>query len=299
MKLFLSWSGDLSHEVALLLRNWIPQVIQSVEPYVSSEDIDKGTRWSTDIAKELESSFFGIICVTKDNIASPWVNFEAGALSKAIDSSKVCPLLFNIKRSEVNGPLLQFQSTVFEKEDFKKLMTSINSSLDPHALPVAVFDRSFEKWWPDLEEKINQLKATNHSESSAGIHEVVSTSESDILEEILTLVRNQQKILHSPEELIPNSYIEKTFGRLLRSHDFSRGKEINIEAVNDLMESVNIALLEIENIKDGAKPENVETLRQSLRRMKFATRHIASRIVRPRILGRGVSQMELFNPEES
>ena len=98
MKVFISWSGNKSHKVAMIFREWLPSVIQSLEPYVSSEDIDKGARWSSDIAKELEDSTFGILCVT-------------------MDKSFVTPFLFDIKRSEVNGPILQFQSTVFEKED--------------------------------------------------------------------------------------------------------------------------------------------------------------------------------------
>ena len=117
MKVFLSWSGNLSLKITLALRDWLPSVIQAVKPYVSSEDIDKGTRWSTDIAKELESSSYGILCITSANMEAPWVNFEAGALSKAIDKSDVAPFLFNVKRSEVQGPLLQFQSTVYEKNE--------------------------------------------------------------------------------------------------------------------------------------------------------------------------------------
>ena len=129
MRVFLSWSGESSHKVACVLKEWLPSVIQSIRPYVSSQDIDKGARWSTDIAKELHESTFGILCVTRANIDAPWINFEAGALSKTIERSSVAPFLFDIKRSEVQGPLLQFQSTVNEKDDVFKLIASLNSAM--------------------------------------------------------------------------------------------------------------------------------------------------------------------------
>ena len=122
MKVFISLSGELSHKIALCLREWLPSVIQSLEPYVSSEDIDKGERWNQSVIKELDETSFGVICVTKDNFNAPWLLFEAGALSKAVEKSWVVPFLFNIKRSEIDrrSPLLQFQSVVFEKPDIKK-----------------------------------------------------------------------------------------------------------------------------------------------------------------------------------
>ena len=93
MKVFLGWSGEVSHDVALALHSWLPRVIQVVRPYVSSEDIAQGARWSAAIAAELGTSNFGIICVTKENVNSPWINFEAGALSREIDKSRVSPFL--------------------------------------------------------------------------------------------------------------------------------------------------------------------------------------------------------------
>ncbi len=133
MKVFISWSGNISLKVALIFRDWLPSVIQSIEPYVSSEDIDKGARWSTDIAKELENSTFGILCVTKENLEAPWLSFEAGALSKTMEKSFVSPFLFDIKRSEVQGPILQFQSTIFEKDDIKKWSKHLT---EPVEMPV-------------------------------------------------------------------------------------------------------------------------------------------------------------------
>ncbi|MCX5899546.1 MAG: hypothetical protein NTX06_02220 [Proteobacteria bacterium] len=56
MKIFISWSGEVSHSVALALRDWLPSVIQSIEPFVSSEDIDRGARWATEIGSKLEKA---------------------------------------------------------------------------------------------------------------------------------------------------------------------------------------------------------------------------------------------------
>lgn len=130
MKIFLSWSGDLSHKVACVFRDWLPNVIQSITPYVSSEDIDKGARWTSDIASQLEDSSFGIIFVTKENMDAPWVNFEAGALSKSVEQARVCPFLFDLKRTDIKeSPLLQFQLTNNTKKDIEKLILTINNNL--------------------------------------------------------------------------------------------------------------------------------------------------------------------------
>jgi len=199
MRVFLSWSGDLSHKTAIIFRDWLPSVIQSIVPYVSSEDIDKGARWSTDIAKELENSTFGILCVTKENVHAPWLTFEAGALSKTMEKAAVSPFLFDIKRSEVSGPILQFQSTIFEKEDIKKLLLSLNNACGPETLTDERLEKAFSVWYPTLEEQLNTLLQNKPVTPVVDKEEGPIDSSSEILEEILDLTRNNQKLLRNPE----------------------------------------------------------------------------------------------------
>ena len=199
MKLFISWSGNKSHKVALVFRDWFPSVIQSIEPYVSSEDIDKGARWSTDIAKELENSTFGILCVTKENLQAPWLSFEAGALSKTMDKSFVSPFLFDIKRSEVNGPILQFQSTIFQKDDIKKLVKTLNKACGESSIADARIEKAFEVWYPTLEAELNKLKSVVDEPGEKKEKEESASMSSEILEEILDLSRNNQKLLRNPD----------------------------------------------------------------------------------------------------
>ncbi len=218
MKVFISWSGEISNKVALAFREWLPSVIQAIEPYVSSEDIDKGARWSTDIAKELEASRFGILCVTRENADAPWLNFEAGALSKTIDKSRVSPFLFGLKRSEIRtGPLLQFQSTVYEKSDVAKLLHSINCAAEPRCIDETRLDSVFDVWWPKLQEFIEPHLAG--VEASGSVAVAPSSGEmrndaADILEEILELTRSQHKLLNSPESILPPPYLEHIVRRL-------------------------------------------------------------------------------------
>lgn len=208
MRVFLSWSGEASHGVACVLKEWLPSVIQSIRPYVSSQDIDKGARWSTDIAKELQESAFGILCVTRSNIEAPWINFEAGALSKTIDKGLVAPFLFDIKRSEVQGPLLQFQSTVNEQADVFKLIASLNNAMpESEKLEDSALKKSFDVWWPELEKALRAIGTTEERPKPVEKTGKLAHSEA-ILEEILDLTRSQQRLLRSPEELLPRAYFE-------------------------------------------------------------------------------------------
>lgn len=215
MRVFLSWSGPLSHQVALAFKEWLPLVIQSVDAYVSSEDIDKGKRWSTHIAKELETCSYGVICVTKENLNAPWVNFEAGALSKFVNDSYVSPFLLDLKKSEVKGPLLQFQSTSYDREDVRKLVGSINKSAGEQGLEESRLNSVFDVMWRVLETKLNEI-LSNHTASISGSENTETDSNTDknnlnepILEELLELSRSQQKLLNSPNDLIPKEYFRE------------------------------------------------------------------------------------------
>ena len=261
MKIFISWSGSTSHKVAIVLRDWLPSVIQSLEPYVSSEDIDKGARWSTDISKELENSSFGILCITKDNLDASWLHFEAGALSKSVERSRVSPFLFGVKRSEIQGPILQFQSTTFERDDVKKLVQSLNLSDSDEApsLDESRLEQIFDVWWPTLEKGLNEIEVADAEEVAPSSHDPSRSSE--IMEEVLELLRGQHRLLNSPEELIPPEYLD----RALRRHgglpdDRVSSRRGGLPADHPIFSDLEQTLLKFE---EALSQEDVQIIRES------------------------------------
>jgi hypothetical protein len=160
MKVFISWSGDMSHKIALALGEWLPSVIQAVKPFVSSRDIAAGDRWGDVLAGELEETRFGIICITPFNLRAPWLNFESGALSKTVDHSSVVPLLCGVDRSMVRGPLAQFQSTLFNRDEMQALLCSLNDRLSEESrLSEELLRRTFDLWWPQLDKDLSAIDA--------------------------------------------------------------------------------------------------------------------------------------------
>jgi hypothetical protein len=217
MKIFISWSGETSRKVAVVLRDWLPSVIQSITPYVSSEDINKGVRWSSDISEQLNSTSFGIICLTPENLDAPWIHFEAGALSKAVDKSRVAPFLLGLKTSDVRGPLVQFQSTLFNREEVKKLVLSINESEENGLrLDEARLLSFFDVWWPRLEDSLSAIEVSVPKDKDQS-HRATAGQRAEIMEEMLVLLRAQQKQLSDPQTLLPPEYLR----HVMRSHGWS------------------------------------------------------------------------------
>jgi hypothetical protein len=188
MKVFISWSGDRSMAIAEKLRDWLPTIVQSVEPFISTQDVPVGGRGLNVLASELQNCSFGILCLTQENKQEPWIHFEAGALSKVIEASRIVPLLLDLKISDLTGPLVQFQAIAIENRDrvFALIKALAEHSSPP--IPESRLQRLFDSLWPELEETVSQLKIAAASEPKQD-----ARSEREIMEEILLLSRNTER----------------------------------------------------------------------------------------------------------
>lgn len=181
MKVFLSWSGDQSKAYANALRDWLPLVIHFVEPWVSDADIEAGERWATEVGKELDSSNFGLVCITKENIGSQWLLFEAGALSRSMQEGRVIPLLFDIEFKDISGPLAQFQAKKFDNRGVWDAVCAINRLGEP-PVPDARLKQLFDALWGDIEKQVDAVP-TNAKPVK------VTRPQTEVLEELVSSVR--------------------------------------------------------------------------------------------------------------
>lgn len=154
--MFLSWSGHTSRLVADALRDWLPNVVQSIEPWLSAQDIPYGTQWYAEVSERLETSSAGIICLTRENLSAIWLNYEAGALARS--QTIVCPYLLDLKPSEIAGPLSQFQCAQANREDTYRLLLTLNKSSETGAVSEPILQRAFELHWPSLEARLNDIR---------------------------------------------------------------------------------------------------------------------------------------------
>jgi TIR domain len=183
MRVFISWSGDRGRAAADALAGWLPQVINALKPWVSTSGIEKGARWSAEVAAKLEESRAGIVCLTPNSLHADWILFEAGALAKTVANTYVCTFLIGMEPSDVAGPLAQFQATKAMKPDVLRLVKTLNGALGEGALSESHVATAFEKWWPDLEKQISTLPAETATHPSA-------RTDRDLLNEILETIRN-------------------------------------------------------------------------------------------------------------
>lgn len=171
MRIFVSWSGELSHTVAQALREWLPNVIQAVDVFLSSEDIAKGSHWFQELNRELDESSFGILCLTRQNVGAPWVLYEAGALGKRFEATRIVPLLIDLKIADLQGPLAQLNAAELQKIEIARVVAAINGQLKP-ALSEKQLDKAFKTWWPDLESKLEQARKDVASSASKFTYDI-------------------------------------------------------------------------------------------------------------------------------
>lgn len=214
MKVFISWSGELSQKISEELKKWLQQCIQSLEVFYSRDDIEKGEYWSTRLSEELRDTNFGIVCLTPENINSQWIYFESGALSKMIES-KVATIVVGMNIADVKGPLGRFQNTKLEKDDMYKLLQSINSSISK-PLDENILKPSFEAFWPVFEAKVTSILETAITKEGTKNSKI---NVPDALEEILQIVRKQNIILNNMSTIDLREDIDRILNSTRKMND--------------------------------------------------------------------------------
>ena len=193
MKIFLSWSGARSRTAAEVLKWWTRCVIQAARPWISTEDIDRGALWFSEINNGLSDTAIGIVCLTQENKDRPWILFEAGALAKGLSNNRVCTFLVDLDPSDIRDPLAQFNHTQPKEEDMRKLARTLNRQLGDHALDEAVLNDSFDAYWPQFQLKWQAIEALPQ------VTEIVKRPADDIMSEILENVRGMNQRIRTLE----------------------------------------------------------------------------------------------------
>lgn len=167
-KIFLSWSGELSRNIADTLKEWLPLVIQETEPFFSEIDIEKGSVGIEKILSNLKESKVSIIVLTKENTSKPWILFEAGCIHG--HGGAACSLLINLQTEDTAAPLQQLQQTRFNKEDIYQLIQTINSKCEK-PLEKDILSKSFDAHWANLQQKVDDLLKQNTQIQEALYHQ--------------------------------------------------------------------------------------------------------------------------------
>lgn len=212
--IFISWSKSPSKEIAeqvkFLLEKIFPDPIISF--FVSSSDkngIGPGDRFNKILDENLETSNYGILILTKNNFSQPWIMFEAGALSKDSQISKIVPVFFNREESSLEAPLKPFNHISFNMIEFETLVFSIKKAqFGATSLTIEqkeLLKHSLVKHWDDFEKNVNILL----TDSAYNIKEIT--------ENVTTLMMDEnayEKILSKRdahlEELIENLSSDKS-----------------------------------------------------------------------------------------
>lgn len=229
MDIFISWSGDRGKEIAKALYDWLPCVINAVKPWMSETDIEGGARWAKAIADRLANTKIGVICLTPENLNAPWILFEAGALSKTLDDdTRVIPYIVDLQKTDITGPLAQFQAKSADQSDTKSLVQTINKAMGTDRIRDEVLNKAFEGLWPQLEQTLKQIRAPEREARQ-------QRTERDLLEETVSLLRAVERkviaqgFLKRRKDIVPlEKFIENAEGILIIARTASKVARIDL-----------------------------------------------------------------------
>ena len=207
MRVFLSWSGERSKQVAELLKYWLKCVIQDSEPWMSTQDISRGELWYPAINNQIAEITTGIICLTKENKEKPWILFESGTLAKGLTTSRLITFLIDLENTDmITSPLSGFNHTEPTEDGLFKLASSVNS-LTNKPLDEFILKDVFEKYWGTFKNKFDEIIKETEPKTDSSKKASKPDPNGELLKELVLSVRNLERKINN---INPTSQAEKS-----------------------------------------------------------------------------------------
>ena len=156
MKVFIGWSGQTSKEVASILKVWLPQMNPHIETFMSSEDVRLEVSWKAEIMNKMRETDYALLCVTRENLNSPWLCFETGVFMGG-NVPRVNAILFDVSPSQVSGPLQMFPLIEADKINLRLMVYSLNQLCETQC-PIDELKRIFDGVYPTVEKMFAQVR---------------------------------------------------------------------------------------------------------------------------------------------
>lgn len=191
---FLSWSGEQSRKVAKEFSDLFEAVFTpTIKCFMSNKDISPGMRSISKLFEMLEKCNYGVCFINYENARAPWIQFEAGALSKIVDESQVMVLILDDNIDCLYGtPLNEFQHKLFSEDDirsiFEEIIKKFNLSDEKES-----FIRRFNINWKEFYD--NSYKALVMQKDNKQNGKVDQFPEKEELDSIKKMLLNMQNIL--------------------------------------------------------------------------------------------------------
>ncbi len=157
MNVFISWSGSRSQLVAAALHGWLPLLFQAINPWLSSADIEPGSRWIPKLVEMLDKADTAILVLTRDNLNAPWILFEAGFLARSVRTGKIVPYLFDVQPDNLPGPLSLFQVVTADEDGTRRLVKSLAENSPSNVRSESNLNEVFGLTWPSLQKRLIEI----------------------------------------------------------------------------------------------------------------------------------------------
>ncbi|MBS0592960.1 MAG: toll/interleukin-1 receptor domain-containing protein [Proteobacteria bacterium] len=164
MRAFICWSGSRSRQLAERLSSWLPGVCGGGLSCGISTQFDAGEQWFAQLLRELDGANVAVICLTPENLESPWLHFEAG-LALRTGTERVLPYFLGPVVPDIKGPLNPSQASPASADGTWRLVQALGRIVQADE---AQMRPRFEERWPELSRFLAGVAAPALSEVFPG-----------------------------------------------------------------------------------------------------------------------------------